>query len=103
AMVGAPVTECVPSGRRSGGRIRKAGGASLLQGEADEFAAPLSRRPVAHVPSPWRAGSLIGAPDSKLSSRSRELLGERRPMTREHNWADNHTFSAGRIHRPAAI
>jgi xylitol oxidase len=24
-------------------------------------------------------------------------------MTREHNWADNHTFSAGRIHRPASI
>jgi xylitol oxidase len=24
-------------------------------------------------------------------------------MTREHNWADNHTYSAGRIHRPASI
>jgi len=24
-------------------------------------------------------------------------------MTREHNWADNYTFSAGRIHRPASI
>src|SRR5438132_12675823 len=23
-------------------------------------------------------------------------------MTREHNWADNYTFSAGRIHRPGA-
>jgi alditol oxidase len=24
-------------------------------------------------------------------------------MTREHNWADNYTFSAGRIHRPASV
>jgi xylitol oxidase len=24
-------------------------------------------------------------------------------MTREHNWADNHKFSAGRIYRPASI
>ncbi|MGE3944724.1 MAG: hypothetical protein AB7H90_22995 [Alphaproteobacteria bacterium] len=24
-------------------------------------------------------------------------------MTREHNWADNHTFSASRILRPASI
>lgn len=24
-------------------------------------------------------------------------------MTREHNWADNYTFSAGRIHRPTSI
>ncbi len=24
-------------------------------------------------------------------------------MTRQHNWADNHTFTAGRIHRPASV
>jgi xylitol oxidase len=24
-------------------------------------------------------------------------------MTREHNWADNYTFSAGRIHRPGSV
>src|SRR3954451_21203498 len=24
-------------------------------------------------------------------------------MTREHNWADNYTFSASRIHRPVSI
>ena len=24
-------------------------------------------------------------------------------MTREHNWADNYTFSAGRIHRPLSV
>ena len=24
-------------------------------------------------------------------------------MTREHNWADNHTFAAARIHRPASV
>src|SRR5262245_40256380 len=24
-------------------------------------------------------------------------------MTREHNWADNHTFLASRLHRPASI
>jgi alditol oxidase len=24
-------------------------------------------------------------------------------MAREHNWADNYTFSAGRIHRPATL
>jgi len=24
-------------------------------------------------------------------------------LTREHNWADNHTFSASRIHRPASV
>jgi alditol oxidase len=24
-------------------------------------------------------------------------------MTREHNWADNHNFSAGRIHRPGSV
>jgi alditol oxidase len=24
-------------------------------------------------------------------------------MTREHNWADNYTFSAARIHHPASV
>ena len=24
-------------------------------------------------------------------------------MTREHNWADNYTFSAARIHRPTSV
>jgi len=24
-------------------------------------------------------------------------------LTREHNWADNHTFSAARVHRPASV
>src|ERR1700730_9288218 len=24
-------------------------------------------------------------------------------MTREHNWADNYTFKAARIHRPASV
>lgn len=28
--------------------------------------------------------------------------GESLPMTREHNWADNHTFSAARIYLPVS-
>src|SRR5712692_1449231 len=31
------------------------------------------------------------------------LIGGRQLMAREHNWADNYTFSARRIHRPASV
>ena len=30
-------------------------------------------------------------------------MNTREQMTREHNWADNYTFSAARIHRPASL
>jgi hypothetical protein len=29
--------------------------------------------------------------------------GKPRQMTREHNWADNYTFSAAHIHRPGSV
>ncbi len=39
----------------------------------------------------------------RCDSRATSFRNEDSFLTREHNWADNHTFSAARIHRPASV
>src|SRR5580704_19695071 len=52
---------------------------------------------------PSRFSVVVAPLQRKAAATTERVTGERRLMTREHNWADNYTFSAGRIHRPGSV